>query len=179
VVLAGCGGGGGSKAKSHSTSSTTRPPTTTTTLPATRYVVQQGDTLTAIAGKFHVEMSRILALNHLPNADRLTLGQTLLIPPPLPVVLTVTPAKGEPGQQFALHMSGVKPGETVKFEIDGRGYRFTGGAHLPDATGSISTTFESANESPGVYTVTGRGNAGSEAHSGFTLTAPPATPSPS
>jgi LysM repeat protein len=179
LVIAGCGGGGGSKAKSDSTSTTKPAATTTTTLPATRYVVRQGDTLSAIAAKFHVDMSRILALNHLPNADHLTLQQTLLIPPPLPVVLTVTPTSGPPGQQFAIRMTGVKPGETVKFEIDGQGYRFVGSPHLPDAIGLVATTFQPSTSSPGVFTVIGRGNAGSEARSGFTLTAPPATPSPS
>src|SRR5262245_2218541 len=44
------------------------------------YVVKSGDTLSAIAARFHTTVSAIAALNHLADPGRLSVGQVLLIP---------------------------------------------------------------------------------------------------
>jgi LysM repeat protein len=44
------------------------------------YRVRPGDTLSAIAAKYHTTVQAIVALNHLPNANQLSVGQILLIP---------------------------------------------------------------------------------------------------
>jgi LysM repeat protein len=47
------------------------------------YTVQPGDTLGSIASRFNTTVSRIQALNNLASANALTVGQKLVIPPPL------------------------------------------------------------------------------------------------
>lgn len=54
-------------------------PTTTTTIP-TSYVVQEGDTLSAIAERFHVDINELAALNAIANPDDIEAGQTLNLP---------------------------------------------------------------------------------------------------
>lgn len=49
------------------------------TAAATTYVVQAGDTLSAIARRFETTVTALMALNNLPNADMIYSGQTLLI----------------------------------------------------------------------------------------------------
>lgn len=49
-------------------------------VPATVYVVQPGDTLRALAGRFAVEPQRLIELNRLEAPDRLLAGQRLRIP---------------------------------------------------------------------------------------------------
>jgi lysozyme len=44
------------------------------------YVVQAGDTLSAIALRFNVTQAALLAANHLTNANSIIVGQTLTIP---------------------------------------------------------------------------------------------------
>jgi LysM repeat protein len=44
------------------------------------YVVKHGDTLSAIAAKYHTTVSAIAALNHLSDPGALSVGQVLLIP---------------------------------------------------------------------------------------------------
>ena len=46
----------------------------------TTYTVRQGDTLSEIASKFGANSKAILSANHLPSADKLKLGQKLIIP---------------------------------------------------------------------------------------------------
>jgi LysM repeat protein len=46
------------------------------------YVVRAGDTLTSIAVRLHVTVARLIALNHLVNADRITVGQPLVVAGP-------------------------------------------------------------------------------------------------
>jgi LysM repeat protein len=48
------------------------------------YVVQEGDTLSAIASRFGVSEDAILKLNPLTDRDRLFVGQELVIPPAQP-----------------------------------------------------------------------------------------------
>ncbi|MGQ9827824.1 MAG: LysM peptidoglycan-binding domain-containing protein [Roseiflexus sp.] len=66
------------------TSITTTPETATTPStdrePFVEYVVQRGDTLSAIALLFNVTTDDILAYNTIPNPASLTIGQTLRIP---------------------------------------------------------------------------------------------------
>ncbi len=62
-------------------------------------VVQPGDTLTAIANRYGLSVERIVALNHLPNANRIYAGQQLqLVPaasaPAVPPAPTAAPATG-------------------------------------------------------------------------------------
>jgi len=74
-------------------------------------VVQPGDTLTAIARRFGVSVERLVALNHLANANRIYEGQRLqLIAPPAPptaVAPPVAPASASAGA--TVHV--VRPGE--------------------------------------------------------------------
>jgi LysM repeat protein len=88
-------------------SSSSRIPTsTTTTSPPFTYQVKRGDTLAAIAKRFRMPITTIVALNHLSDPDRLTEGQPLLIPPVPPVQLTVTPAEAQAGAAFAIKLTG-------------------------------------------------------------------------
>ena len=52
-----------------------------TTVPSS-YVVQPGDTLSLIAGRFRVSEGKLQVVNHLPDADSLYSGQQLVIPMP-------------------------------------------------------------------------------------------------
>jgi LysM repeat protein len=45
------------------------------------YVVQPGDILKQIAARYGVSMASIIAINTIPNADSLRVGQVLTIPP--------------------------------------------------------------------------------------------------
>ncbi len=47
------------------------------------YTVQSGDSLAAIATRFNTTIQRIQALNNLPNPRVLSIGQKLVVPPPL------------------------------------------------------------------------------------------------
>lgn len=44
------------------------------------YIVQKGDTLSRIAGKFSVARDEIIAINDLPDPDCLVQGQILILP---------------------------------------------------------------------------------------------------
>jgi LysM repeat protein len=46
------------------------------------YVVKSGDTLSAIAARYDTTVQAIVDLNNLPDANRLSVGQVLLIPHP-------------------------------------------------------------------------------------------------
>ena len=56
-----------------------RQQTADATAAATTYVVQAGDTLSAIARRFETTVTALMRLNNLPNADMINIGQTLLI----------------------------------------------------------------------------------------------------
>jgi LysM repeat protein len=45
------------------------------------YVVQPGDILKQIAARYGVSIVSIMAINNIPNADSLRVGQVLRIPP--------------------------------------------------------------------------------------------------
>ncbi|HDZ08105.1 LysM peptidoglycan-binding domain-containing protein [Pseudohongiella sp.] len=48
--------------------------------PDVNYVVQRGDSLSAIAGRFDTSIGQLVALNQLDNQHRIQIGQTLLLP---------------------------------------------------------------------------------------------------
>lgn len=49
-----------------------------------RYVVREGDSLSAIADRFDVTETAIMRANNLTDPNRILVGQTLVIPPPEP-----------------------------------------------------------------------------------------------
>jgi LysM repeat protein len=83
---------GSSAARSPATSAATGAPDRATPAPTAAaasaeprssfrtYKVRSGDTLGAIASKFETTVTALVALNHLPDAGRLSVGQVLLIP---------------------------------------------------------------------------------------------------
>jgi LysM repeat protein len=159
----------GSDAKSRharrraTTTTTTRPPTTTTSKPrgTVQYTVQQGDTLSAIARRFHTSTGAIVLTNKLLTPDRLTVGQVLTIPPEVPIRLTVKPAKVPPGGTADLALRGAQPGERITFQIQTPTGSFTGPAHVAAADGTVTTTYSvNATDQAGTYLVVARGDLG-------------------
>jgi len=71
----------------------TTPPTTPTPLPENLeiYIVQGGDSLSAIATRFKISLQRLMEINQLVNPDFVFSGQRLLVPPledePAPAVI--------------------------------------------------------------------------------------------
>ena len=63
---------------------TAGPPPVPTPGEQQRYVVREGDTLSAIAARFGVSEDAILKENPLSDRDRLLVGQELVIPPAQP-----------------------------------------------------------------------------------------------
>ena len=156
--------------------SSVRAKPTTTTLPATPYRVKPGDTLSEIAGRFHVSVAAIVARNHLANPDRVADGQTLLIPPRPPLALAVTPAAGPAGKTFMLRLVGAKPSEVITFEVRSPHGSFRGPPHTATVDGSVTTTYQTASsDSPGIYTVIAHGTAGTSVSARFPVL-PPTTP---
>ncbi len=196
LVAAGCGGG------THKTTATTRPAPTiapTTTAPFSTYVVKAGDSLGLIAKRLNVPLSTILAMNHLPDPNRITAGLVLTLPPttttttvsttttvpatkPPPTSisgrLTVSPARGRAGTTFTLKVTGAQPTETVTFEIDSpNGQKFTGPPHPTGPDGSVSASYFTQQVDPvGTYNVIATGNQGTSATASFRVD--PANSSP-
>jgi LysM repeat protein len=172
-------GGGAARAKPparSSSSSTTVAPTTTTTAPlraAVQYAVRQGDTLSAIARRFHVTTAGIVAVNKGLNPDKLTVGQTLTIPPEIPVRLLVKPARVAPGSTANLALSGAQPGERVTFEIQTPTGTFKGPVHVAGPDGTVNTTYApNATDPPGSYQVVAHGDLGTNAIAALVVDAP-------
>lgn len=67
----------------------------TTTTIVSFYVVQSGDTLSKIAGRFGVAQADLMALNGITNPDHIEKGKRLKIPPPKQVT-TTQPAGSAP-----------------------------------------------------------------------------------
>jgi LysM repeat protein len=169
VACGGGGGGGGSAKGTKTTAPTTTAVTTTTTAPPINYVVQRGDTLTSIARKFNVSLAAILAANPNQNPDRLSEGQSLVIPPPLPVALVITPPTGPAGTDFQFKATGLKAGETVQFAIDGPGTKFTGPPHS-GSEGVATATYQSGLDAQnGTYNVAAIGSQGTTASASFQI----------
>ena len=155
------------------TSSSTRSTTTTTTPHAIEYRVQPGDTLTSIARRFGVSTGIIVLTNRLANPDRLTVGQTLTIPPVSPVRFVITPASVAPGETVRLVLTGATPSEKVTFRIDSPGGSFTGPAHQASDRGRVAATYTPAPDAPtGTYTVIARGDQGTTAQTSLIVHVP-------
>lgn len=179
LAVAACGGGARHRTPPTTVSSTTTTvAATTTTIPITRYQVKQGDTLSAIAARFHVSSVAIVNLNHLTNPDQLTAGQVISIPNPpavgpakpgQPATLTISPTTGPPGQVFSLTLSGAKSGESITFQINGPGgTSFTGPPHTAQATGQVAAGYAtSGGDAAGQYQVTAKGNQGTLVQGSF------------
>ena len=156
-------------------------PSTTTTMPWVTYTVRQGDTLTAIAARYGVQVSAIAAADHLTNLDVLTVGEVLHFPPPPPFALTVTPKEGPAGTSFELQVTGLQPSDTATFAIAAKGHApYTGPPHTPDANGSVSANYQTWPYDPvGLYTVLAHATSGKGAFVTFRVDEPtPTTLSP-
>jgi LysM repeat protein len=112
VAVAGCGNlfGSGSSA---STTLPTLPATTTTTLAVAttlagpiEYVIERGDTMRRIAGKFNTSVEAILAVNpDITDQNKIQAGQKILIPaaapattsPPVDPAATTAPPASSTG----------------------------------------------------------------------------------
>jgi LysM repeat protein len=118
LTAAGCGivGGSDNKAKTTTTPLGTLPATTvapadTTTTAPQEYIVQSGDSLSKIAKMFGVTVAALVAANNIQNADKITEGERLKIPPattttttgaaPPPGATTTAPAGPPPGATTA------------------------------------------------------------------------------
>jgi len=179
--LAACGG---AAAKTHPPPPTAaaRPtipaPTTTTTAPPVSYQVKPGDSLSKIAQQSGVTVAVIVALNHITDVNRLSVGQTLLIPAP-PAAglahLAISPTHGTAGQTFTFVVTGAGSAETITFTIDAPtgGGTFTGPPHTASPAGAV-TAFYATNgaDAPGTYTVTATGDRHSTAKATFMIDAP-------
>ena len=151
------------RAPSTTTSSTLATTTTTVGRPV-RYEVRSGDTLLGIARRFGVTTDAIVKANSLPNADRLTIGQTLLIPPRPVVRLALSPPRVSPGGSVQLVLTGAQPAERVTFRIDSPAGSFVGPPHLAAADGRVTATYApSAGNPAGNYTITAQGDHGTTA----------------
>jgi LysM repeat protein len=127
--------------------------------------------MSAIAKRFHVSIDTIVAANHLPSANTLTPGQTLQIPPPPPLALTVTPPSGSAGTGFQLKLDGAQAAEIVRFEIDSpSGKKFSGPPHTASSGGEVNATYQTTPADPvGNYTVIATGDKGTSATAQFTV----------
>jgi LysM repeat protein len=152
------------------------PTTTTTIAPPFTYQVKRGDTLTAIAKRFRIPITTIVALNHLTDPDHLVEGQPLVIPSVPPVQIVITPAEAQAGAAFVIKLTGAKPSETVTFEIDAPDGKFTGPPHQASDDGVVTATYHSADATAGTYTVVAKGNQGTVAQASFRVD--PFSPSP-
>jgi len=172
TLVAACGGGGKHSAPPPAPSTTTRPVSTTTTVPFTKYTVKRGDTLSAIAHRFHVSSADLERINHITNPDFLHEGDTLLIPPATPLKLTVTPVSAPQGQSFAIRLKGAQSGETITFEVTSPKGKFTGPPHVADFHGSVSAEYvTSISDATGTYKVVAHGDQGTTAQTTFAVVA--------
>lgn len=171
VALAACGASDAARSNrsaNRATSTTTTAPTTTT--PQTTYQVKRGDTLSAIARQFGVSNQAIAVANQLGSEDRITEGQTLIIPPAPPAGLAVTPPDGIAGDTFTFTLTGAKNGETVVFEIVApNGGIFTGSPHTASRDGLVTATYVSGGDSPGTYEVVASGDRGTSLRGNYRL----------
>jgi LysM repeat protein len=171
VALFGFGGGGGESSTTArstvATSARTRITTSTTRGPIT-YLVQRGDTITGIADKFGVPPDFVIDANQITTPDRLTEGQSLIIPAAPPVELVVTPAKTEAGGSVQLKLTGAWESEHITFQIDSPEGRFTSPRHTAPSDGTVAATYRPDPDSPvGTYTVTAEGDQGTSAQATF------------
>ena len=147
-------------AAAHHPTTTTVPPTTTTTGPPFLYQVKAGDSLSALAGKFRVAVSVIMARNHLTNADVLHDGQVLHIPSAPALALLIKPAQGRAGQAFRFALVGAVPSETITFTVVSPTGQDVGGPHTT-SDGTVNATYQTSVGDPaGLRTVLAVGDMG-------------------
>ena len=152
----------------HPTSPISRATTTPTTVPLLHYRVKRGDTLAAIATRFRVSIDAIVFVNHVADPNRVAEGQVLLIPPPLPLRLVVTPSVGQPGRAFHFNLTGAKPAEMIRFEIDSPTGKYQGPPHTVSTDGTATATYQTSGFDPsGIYEVVATGNSGTTARAIF------------
>jgi LysM repeat protein len=172
IVVAACSSNAGDGASSTTAPSRTTVAPTTTTLPPVTYEVQRGDTLTSIAERFGLSPAVIATANQLSNADQLTEGQVLTIPPAPPPEVTITPNVAPSGQTLTFTLTGAKAGETVTFEINApNGDKFTGQPHTASQDGEATTSYNSTGDDPGVYRVVATGDRGTTAQAPYLVRA--------
>ena len=152
--------------------------TTTTKVPLVRYRVVQGDTLTAIAGRFGVPVAAIAAANHIANPDQLTLGLVLTIPPAPPGHAHDPAGRRCGGRHVRTGPHRGKAVEVVVFEIHSPGGgTFTGPPHTVQPDGSASGSYVTMpGDAPGTYRVQAIGPHGNLARASFHLDAAPFAP---
>jgi LysM repeat protein len=139
-----------------------------TTRASTRYIVQQGDTVTSIARRFGVTTDAVIGTNQLWNPDRLSLGQALIIPPPPPVALVTVPATIEAGASTEIRLTGAKPGEKVTFTVRSATGPFTGPPHTATNEGTVTATYTPSLDTPaGDVSVSASGDQGTTAQATF------------
>ncbi len=135
---------------------------TTTTNPAKPidYQVRVGDSLSGIARRFGISTEVILALNQLTDPNRLTVGETLTIPPRAPIRLEIDPARPRAGERMELRLSGALPGEQVTFRITSPAGSYSGPPHTAEPDGTVTAGYSPASGSSGTYTVDALGDQG-------------------
>ncbi len=151
------------------TSTTLLPPSTTpTTAPPASYEVRDGESLSGIARRFGVSVTRLAALNAITDPNRITPHQILRIPR---IRLTVDPVTVTAGRSVAIRLTGAGPGEMITFTVN----THTGAPHTASTEGTVDATYRTATTDPlGPYTVTAAGGQGTHAQATFTVVAPPA-----
>jgi len=116
-----------------------------------------------------------------PFADAGTGSPTTTTPDVLqaagPLVLAVTPAEGQAGTAFHLHLSGLAPSDVVTFSIAAQGgHPYTGPTHSPAPDGSVSALYETRpTDTSGVYVVLAHTATGKGAFASFRVD-PPSAP---
>jgi LysM repeat protein len=134
---------------------------TSTTGPPVVYRVRRGETLTSIAQRFGVTVAVIIFVNRLANPNRLTEGQTLLVPQKPPLQLVVTPAITTPGGSVRLKLTGTAPSQTVTFTIDSPAGPYVGPPHTASSEGTVTATYIPAPDAASgfIYNVTAKAGA--------------------
>ena len=178
LLLVGIGGGGdgpdtGARSRSASPERTRESSSTsTTTRPPFTYVVEPGNTLTALALFFGVSKSDIIAANPNLDPDHLVEGQRLVIPSPRAVKLVVKPRKVVVGGSLRLKLTGAKDFENVTFEFQRPTAPFVGPPHSASEDGVVTTTYElGLADPPGTYTVIATGDQGTLVQATFSVEA--------
>jgi LysM repeat protein len=144
---------------------------TTTRAPGdllTAYVVTRGDTLTSIARRFSVSTAAIIAANQLVDPDRLAEGQHIMIPPPAPIALVLTPTSTSGGQPIEIRLTGAKPAENVTFTVTTPAGTFSGPPHAATYDGTVVTSYRpDPGALGGLGTVSATGDRGTVARASF------------
>jgi LysM repeat protein len=179
VVVVACSKDSKHSAQTSGSGSSAPPTAVSTTAPPMNYQVKRGDTLSSIAKRFGVGVEAIVAANQLTSRDQLTEGQVLVIPPPTPVGLALSPSDGHPGTSIQFKLTGAHQAETITFEVDSpTGSKFTGPPHTAADDGSVTAQYQTTPQNPpGTYTVTAKGSGGTSAQATFRLN-PPTSSSP-